>query len=327
MGEWLLPVVVFAVATGGVLWLSLRAVEPTAVKHERQVGRRLKELTDATAPADSGSGAPALIKGDAQGPFSIVDQVASRTHLGSSLRQWIQQSGVTLGMGSVIAISLVAGGSALLVTSWFTRLPWALIAATAAGATLPFLELRRRRTRRFKKLEEQLPEALDLMARAIRAGRGFTHGLQMVADEGTAPIGREFRKTFDEQNYGLPIQDALGNLSQRVPSVDVKIFVTAVIIQRETGGNLAEILAGLAHVVRERFKILRQVRVRTAHGRLTGYVLLGLPAMLAVALMVINPDHMALLFHDQTGHQLLLATVVLQTIGYFWIKKVMKIEV
>jgi len=140
-------------------------------------------------------------------------------------------------------------------------------------------------------------------------------------------VGPEFRKTFDEQNFGLPLKDALANLTDRMPLLDVRFFATAVLIQRETGGNLSEILENLAHVVRERFKILRQVRVYTAHGRLTGYVLLALPAFLAVALMFINPEHMQLLFKERIGHMLLIAAVVMQTVGYFWIKQVVKIEV
>ncbi len=142
----------------------------------------------------------------------------------------------------------------------------------------------------------------------------------MVADEMPEPIGPEFRKTFDEQNFGLPLKDALENLTMRVPGLDVRFFATAVLIQRETGGNLSEILENLAHVVRERFKILRQVRVYTAHGRMTGYVLLALPAVLCIALAFINPDHMNLLFRERMGQMLLMVALGMQTIGYFWIQ-------
>jgi tight adherence protein B len=192
---------------------------------------------------------------------------------------------------------------------------------------LPWMVLRIKRTRRLRAFEEAFPEALDLMARALKAGHAFATGLKMVADEMPEPIGPEFRKTFDEQNFGLPMKDALANLTARVPNLDVRFFSTAVLIQRETGGNLSEILENLAHVVRERFKILRQVRVYTAHGRLTGYVLLALPAFLAIALAFINPDHMQLLFRERLGHMLLGTAAVMQTVGYFWIKQVVKIEV
>ena len=157
--------------------------------------------------------------------------------------------------------------------------------------------------------EEQFPEGLDLISRALKAGHAFATGLKMVADEMPEPVGPEFRKTFDEQNFGLPLKDALDNLTIRVPLLDVRFFATAVLIQRETGGNLSEILENLAHVVRERFKILRQVRVYTAHGRFTGYVLLALPAVLCIALSFINPDHMNLLFRQPMGRMLLIGAL------------------
>jgi tight adherence protein B len=204
---------------------------------------------------------------------------------------------------------------------------WAPVLACAVGMLLPTLYLRYKRRARLHRFEEQFPEALDLLSRAIRAGHAFTTAMSMVVEEAPDPLSPEFKKTFDEQNYGLPLKEALANMTERVPLMDVRFFVTAVLIQRETGGNLAEILDNLAHVVRERFKILRQVRVYTAHGRLTGYVLLGLPAALAIALSVINPEHMGLLFRERMGQMMLAGAIVMQTVGYLWIKKVIKIEV
>ena len=199
--------------------------------------------------------------------------------------------------------------------------------APRSGFSLPFVFLSFKRTRRLRAFEEQFPDGLDLISRALKAGHAFATGLKMVADEMPEPVGPEFRKTFDEQNFGLPLKDALDNLTMRVPSLDVRFFATAVLIQRETGGNLAEILENLAHVVRERFKILRQVRVYTAHGRFTGYVLLALPAVLCIALSFINPEHMNLLFRERMGQMMLLGALGLQTAGYVWIKQVIKIEV
>ena len=192
---------------------------------------------------------------------------------------------------------------------------------------LPVLFLMQRRSARINKFEGQFPGPLDLLSRALHAGHAFQTSLGMVADELSEPVGPEFKKTFDQQNYGLPLKECLFELADRVPLLAVRFFATAVTIQRETGGNLAEILDNLAYVVRERFKILRQVRVHTAHGRFTGYVLLGLPAFLGIALQFINPDHMAMLFKDSIGQNLILAGIVMQTIGWFWIKHVVKIEV
>ena len=139
------------------------------------------------------------------------------------------------------------------------------------------------------------------MTRALKPGHAFSTGLKMVSDEMADPVGPEFRKTFDEQNFGLPLKDSLANLIDRMPLLDVRFFATAVLIQRDTGGNLAEILENLASVVRERFKILRQVRVYTAHGRFTGWVLMALPGALVVVLSFINPEHMKLLFRERIG--------------------------
>src|SRR3982750_895018 len=190
-----------------------------------------------------------------------------------------------------------------------------------------FMFLKFKRPRRLRAFKEMFPEALDLIARALKAGHAFATGLKMAADELEEPVGPEFRKTFDEQNFGLPLKDALENLTRRIPLLDVRFFTTAVLIKRETGGNLSEILENLAHVVRERFKILRQVRVYTAHGRLTGYVLLALPAFLGIALCFINPEHMNMLFRERMGQIMLMAAMGMQFIGYMWIKQVVKIEV
>ena len=250
-----------------------------------------------------------------------------KTSAGSWLSTLIEQSGVAIGPGTVVMLSVLAGVGVGLVTLLFAPTWHFAVMAGAVGLTLPILWLKIKRGKRMRKFEEQFPEALDLLSRAIRAGHAFQSAMGMVADELPAPVGVEFKKSFEQQNYGLPLKEALNGLSERMPLMDVRFFVTAVAIQRETGGNLAEILDNLAHVVRERFKILRQVRVHTAHGRFTGYVLLGLPAALAVALMFISPDHMRTLFTVKMGQTMVMGAIVMQTIGFIWIRKVIKIEV
>jgi tight adherence protein B len=214
-----------------------------------------------------------------------------------------------------------------LLTFLFVPQPLAAPVVALLGAFAPFGWLKHKRSVRLKKFEEQFPEALDVLSRAIRAGHAFQTALGMCADEMPAPVGPEMKKTFDQQNYGLPLKDALNDLAERINIIDVRFFVTAVMIQRDTGGNLSEILDNLAHVVRERFKILRQVRVHTAHGRFTSYVLLSLPAFLAVALSFLNPEHMQPMFREKMGQMMLMGAMVLQGLGYLWIKQVIKIEV
>jgi tight adherence protein B len=195
------------------------------------------------------------------------------------------------------------------------------------GGFLPYSYASYRRTKRFQKFEELFPEAIDTLARAVRAGHAFTTALELIANELSEPVASEFRKLFEEQKFGLPVRDALMNLAERVPLVDVKFFVTAVMLQRETGGNLAEILDNLSYVIRERFKIMRQVRVYTAQGRLTMMLLMGLPPVIVITMLLTSPAFIRPLFSDPIGHFLVVAGIVLQTLGYFVIRKIIRIQV
>ena len=296
---------------------------------EMMAQRRLESrLQDVMKPVEEHRGASKeLFKESKAGPLPAIDNFIRGTSQGTAVSRWIEQTGVKMTISALLLIALFSGVVIALLVTMGVRAPWGLPVGAAAGFALPFMVLNYKRGKRLRTFEEAFPEALDLISRALKAGHAFATGLKMVADEMAEPVGPEFRKTFDEQNFGLPLKDALDNLTHRVPIIDVRFFATAVLIQRETGGNLSEILENLAHVVRERFKILRQVRVYTAHGRLTGYVLLALPAVLCIALMFINPDHMNILFREHTGQMLLLAAIVMQTIGYVWIRQVVKIEV
>jgi tight adherence protein B len=208
------------------------------------------------------------------------------------------------------------------------ELPWGLTAAMMVlPASIPFVVVATKRYQRLSKFEELFPDAMDLLARAVRAGHAFTTALELIATEMPEPLASEFRTTYDQQNLGLPLRDALYNLTVRVPSPDVRIFVTALQIQRESGGNLAEILDNLSYVVRERFKLYRQIRTLTAEGRISMYFLMGLPPLTALGLGIVNPDYLTELFVDPLGHKMLMAGVVMQTIGYFVIRKIIRMKV
>ena len=325
MSASLIAVLVFALVTSAIVGLYLLMPGGHEARLRRKVKDRLDQIT--SGRGDEETTASDLIKTLAASPLPAVDRVAGQTSRGSALQRWIEQSGVRISISSVLVMATGLGIVFALVAGMLARPSWVPLVGGIVGFLVPFAVVRQRRSARLRKFEEQFPEALDLISRAVRAGHAFSSGLKMVADEVDDPVGREFRKTFDEQNFGLPLKDSLNNLADRVPLLDVRFFDPAVLIQRETGGNLAEILDNLAHVVRERFKILRQVRVHTAHGRLTGYVLLALPACLVVALMFINPDHMNLLFRERMGQYMILFAIVMQIIGYVWIKQVVKIEV
>jgi tight adherence protein B len=320
----LIAIGVFLVVTGitmGVGWV-ISGIPGNMAK--KRLEKRLREVGSLTITSE---GEPAsVVRQEESGPLPGFGKLLGKTGAGMSLTRLIEQSGVKATPGGIL---MVSGGLALLGVLGVLMFAPSASAAPAGlllGA-LPTLFLMQRRGARIKKFEEQFPEALDLLSRALRAGHAFQTSLGMVADELAEPVGPEFKKMFDQQNFGLPLKDCLFELADRVPLLDVRFFATAVTIQRETGGNLAEILDKLAYVVRERFKILRQVRVHTAHGRFTGYVLLGLPAVLGVILSYLSPDHMNTLFTEPMGKTMLMGAAVMQTVGYFWIRQVIKIEV
>jgi len=320
---------VFVAVTAGVVGLAMLMSGRTQVRRGKAIENRLQEVSGAQAAATkdgAGTGGTLLLK-EIVGPMPNMDRVASAALKGSGVERWLQQSGTAMTISAVILITLLFGALAAIATFMFTHLWWAALLAFVGGLGIQPMLLKRKRSARIYKFEEHFPEALDLLSRAVRAGHAFSAGMKMVADELDDPVGPEFRKAFDEQNYGLPLKESLNGLADRIPLLDVKFFATAVLIQRETGGNLAEILDNLANVVRERFKIRRQVRVHTAHGRFTGYVLMALPGFLAVALMFINPEHMNLLFEESIGQMMIAVCIVMQAIGFIWIKQIVKIEV
>jgi tight adherence protein B len=320
-----LSVVMFFVGAGLVLAGYASITYLPAMLAQRAMDRRLRDVSKPVVVELPG-GETSLVMKTAEGPLPGVDRLMARTNAGSKLARLIEQSGVKTSPSAIVVLTLALAGAAGLVTMWLSRAALAPVTAVIAGC-LPVAYLMNRRSSRMRVFEEQFPEALDLMSRALRAGHAFQTSLGMAADDMRPPVGPEFKKTFDQQNYGLPLRDALMQMADRVPLLDVRFFVTAVLIQRETGGNLAEILDNLAHVVRERFKIRRQVRVHTAHGRFTAFVLLALPAALGVALMFINPEHMDVLFKTRIGQMLLAAACVMQLTGFVWIRQVIKIEV
>jgi tight adherence protein B len=312
---------VFVLVTGAVIGAYFGALRLGGVVSGRQLEKRLRDLST-PLPED---GEASIVNREPTSPLPALDKlVADR---GASLSTLIEQSGVKTTASAVLLISIGVGVVFGLLGLLFTHQVIVAIVAGLFGLGVPTLFLMYKRSVRMKKFEEQFPESLDLLARALRAGHAFQTAMGMVAEELPDPVGTEFRKSFEQQKFGLPLKEALNSLAERVPHMDVRFFVTAVQIQRETGGNLAEILDNLANVVRERFKILRQVRVHTAHGRFTGYVLLALPAALAIALSFISPDHMKTLFEARMGRQMIMGAIVMQTIGFIWIRRVIKIEV
>jgi tight adherence protein B len=253
--------------------------------------------------------------------------IAARVPVVQDVELMMEQAGMNshapMFLMSSLGISVGLGLAVLALTRWW---PAAALAAIL-GALMPYGVVRFKRNKRIGAFEEMLPEAIDLLARAIRAGHPLSAGMKMVADETKEPIQGEFRRTHEEHRFGLPFEDALLAMADRVSLIDVRILTTAILIQREVGGNLAEVLDNLANVIRVRFTIRRQLRVYTAQGRFSGYVLAALPVAVGLAIYSLNPPYMRVLFTDPMGKLMVLIALVFQIIGYLWIRKIVNIEI
>jgi len=316
----LLVLLVVAGSAFGILWLlDQRSARARLIKDRLASERK--------APERAAEDELALLRDEQLSQIPALDTLLRRSARVSQIQKTLQQAGMTLRAGNFLGFSALAGIVATLIAYYLSKRVEVAWFALLVGFILPYSYVSIRRNKRFEKFEELFPEAIDTLARAVRAGHAFTTALEMITSEVAEPIAGEFRQLFEEQKFGMPVRDALMNLTDRVPLVDVKFFVTAVMLQRETGGNLAEILDNLSYVIRERFKIQRQVRVYTAQGRLTMALLMCMPPIIVAAMLLLNPSFIRPLFVDPIGHTLLVGGIVLQTIGYFVIRRIIRIQV
>jgi tight adherence protein B len=251
-----------------------------------------------------------------------------RRHAGfaAAIQRLLVEADLKMTVGVFLLVSVVSAGVGWMVGLLLLKLLVAALLLAAIGGVLPYIYVRTKRSRRLQLFEEQFPEAIDLIARSLRAGHAFTTGLGIAAEELPPPVGLEFKRVYDEQNFGLSLPDALRAMGTRVPVLDARFFVTAVLTQRESGGNLAEVLNNLSTVMRERFKVKRQIRVVSAHGRLSGWILALVPPTLATVLFLMQPDFMRVLIEDPIGIRLVIAAVALQLIGTYVISRLVRIE-
>ncbi|HLW81395.1 MAG TPA: type II secretion system F family protein [Candidatus Acidoferrales bacterium] len=295
-------------------------------KNQELVRRRMESVQKAEKRGEV-SLSLKLVRDEMMSSVPALHRLMMRWSWASKLREILVQAGMEIKPAKLVLISAALTLSGYLICGYFyPRLPVQIFLAAALGVA-PFLFVLWKRRRRIRQFEERFPEALDLLGRAVRAGHAFTTGLEMIAKEASEPVASEFRKTFEEQNFGIPLRDALLNMSERIHSLDAKFFVTALLIQKETGGNLAEILDGLARVIRDRFRIYRDVRTKTAQGRLTAGILIALPPVMMLALGALNPHYMKILFTDPKGPIILLIAGIMQILGSVVIWKVIHFEV
>jgi tight adherence protein B len=301
----------------------LFVTKPT--KEETDLGARLAGFNRGSAGAPVVD--PDILRREVYSDLPLVNVILSRVKLAADLKTLLKQANSDWTVGRVVfgslVIAIVAG---TLAGAWFHSPLIGLVLGLVAGGG-PYIYLRIKRTARLRSFEAILPEAIDLLARALRAGHALTAAIEMVAREIADPVGMEFRRVFEEQNFGLPIREALLNLAKRVPVADLQFLITAMLVQKETGGNLAEVLDKTGAVIRERSRLLGQLRIYTAQGRMTGWILGLLPFIIFVLMNFLNPGYAHTLIGDPMGRKAIWVGLALMAIGVWMIRKIVDIKV
>jgi len=306
-----------ACLVGGVATLVLRG------SGDVELENRLDILTGAATPSAKAKNEPSLLAQPLNDVPNVLEEFVKQFF---NLRAFLQQADTQLSPTRFVAISIGMGVGATLLLP-LLRVPVALAPLGLSLGVIPFLVLFFKRKQRLAAFAKQLPEALELISRALRAGHSLASGFKLVADEMGAPISIEFERCYEAQNLGVPLEEAIEEMTNRVPNLDLRFFATAVILQRQTGGDLAEILDKIGYLVRERFKIWGQIQALTGEGRLSGVVLLALPPGLFIVMYYLNPGYSMTLFTDPMGHQMLAGAIIMQIVGAIVIKKIVNIKV
>lgn len=289
--------------------------------------RRLRQRVRAISAGGHGQVQAALLKRRLADEGSWLERLTLSLPHSASLDRWIEQAGLETPASRLLGASLAAGLLTLLAALTAGAPMRLALACTVGAAALPLLWLAWRRARRLAALSAQLPDAVDLMARSLRAGHALPSALQMVGEESPEPLAEEFRITHDELNFGLGLDEALRNLAARVPGDDMRFLVIAVLLQRETGGNLALLLTNIAQLVRARMRLLGKVRVLAAEGKFSAWILALMPLVVGMLLAAINPTFMATLWRDPIGVKLIQVCLVLYAVGVLWITRLVRLRV
>jgi tight adherence protein B len=293
----------------------------------RQARKRLKKRVEDIEKASSEESVASLLRERYLRKLSPWERRLEALPAMTSLRRAIEQGGHQILAYRLVVLAVMMGVLSAILAWVFTRMPIAMLSAGFLGLWLPFLKINRDRINRLASFEAQLPDAIDIMRRALMAGHPFNATLRLVAEDMEDPVAREFELTFADINYGNDVRRALLGLLARVPSVTVMALVTAILVQKESGGNLAEILDQIATVIRGRFKFQRRVRTLSAEGRMSAWVLACVPFGLVIALTITNPTYLPMLFEDPVGKQIAMGAVVWGAIGVFFIRRIIRVEV
>jgi len=294
---------------------------------ELQARKQVKTILNPVTSEEESLQASILMDPEERDP---LENLLQRSDIPNRLQNLLQQSGLQWSASHLVVATLLGSVVGATLGWWLQPLGFTLASTLFFGFLLggaPFFYVRFKRSKRMAAFEEQLPEALDFLARSMRAGHAFSISLEMLGAESPDPIGQEFRALFAEQNLGAPIDVALENFSKRVPLLDVRLFVSSVLLQRQTGGNLSEVLSRLAYLIRERFRLRGQVKAASAHGRLTSRVLTALPIVMVFALQAVAPGYLGEMAKDPDGRWLIAGALMGQIIGYLIMKRIVDIKV
>ena len=321
------PLMLAALAAFSAALAVIVGFQALSTIHEWRMRRAaLRSLADDGRGRNDPLTRSSVVRARAEMEDGFIHDLAERIPQLWDLYHLLSQSGLTWTVGGfAIRVGTLASVSGVVFLVAFASPATAVVASVLSGLS-PYLYVRWKKGRRILLLESQLPDAIDLIARAVRAGHPLSEGLRMASEEAPEPLASEFRSTFEEQKFGLPFEEALMGLGDRVEVVDVRILITAILVQREVGGNLSEILEQIAETMRERFSLKRQVRVYTAQGRMSGYTLAALPIFVGVVVSLINPDYMQTLFREPLGQALLAGAALLQGIGFLWIRRIVDVQ-
>jgi tight adherence protein B len=303
------------------------AIASKPSKHQKAVAMRLEQIGLGDQAGGGAQKAEELLKPTEKNNFLLFDQLLSRVGLHASLKELIDQADSKSSPAKVVITSLGVAVVIFFAVSAFIPVLAVQMVATVVGASAPIFLLRFKRSRRLKAFNDALPDAIDLMARALRAGHSVSSAIEVIAEQGREPVASEFEMVYQQQNFGLPFRDALMTMAHRIPSKDLQFVVTAMLVQKETGGNLAEILDRTTNVIRERLRIHGEVRIKSAQGRLTGLILTLLPIVLGIIINFVNPGFEKPLFEEHIGHVLLYSGACMLGFGSFIISRIVKIEV
>jgi len=306
-----------------VIELSAYAFRVIQYPDRADVRKRLKRVVAVGSEEESLD----ITKKRALSDMPFLNQIFSLLPGVERLDMIMRQANVKYTVGFFLLSSMAFGLTGYVLFFILTKKAFFSLLMALASASLPLFHVRLKKKKRMAKFEKQLPEALGLIARALRAGHAFTSGMKLASDEFGDPLGPEFEETLDEINFGISVQDALKNLAARVDCPDLSFFVVSVILQRETGGNLAEILEGLAHLIRERFKFRGKVRVLSAEGRFSAAILLAVPVLLVTFLYITQRGFLDPLFYDPIGRALVYIAGILMVLGVLLIRRIIKVEV